>query len=61
MTPDDLPVIGPVARRPGLWLATGHGMLGVTLAAVTAELVAAQMTGAATPVDARALAPERFA
>jgi D-amino-acid dehydrogenase len=61
MTPDDLPVIGPVARRPGLWLATGHGMLGVTLAAVTAHIVAAQMTGAAPPLDVRALAPERFA
>jgi D-amino-acid dehydrogenase len=60
MTPDDLPVIGPVARRPGLWLATGHGMLGVTLAAVTAEIVAAQMTGRAPVHDARALAPERF-
>jgi D-amino-acid dehydrogenase len=61
MTPDDLPVIGPVVRRPGLWLATGHGMLGVTLAAVTAQVVAAQMTGAPAPLDVRALAPERFA
>lgn len=60
MTPDDLPIIGPVKRRPGLWLATGHGMLGVTLSAITGEIIAAQLTGRAPPVKAEALAPERF-
>ena len=29
-TPDSLPLIGPVASRTGLWLATGHGHLGLT-------------------------------
>lgn len=60
MTPDDLPVIGPVSNHPGLWLATGHGMLGVTLSAVTGELVAAQMTGRVPPWNARPLSPDRF-
>lgn len=60
MTPDDLPVIGPVSRHPGLWIATGHGMLGVTLSAVTGELVAAQMTGRVPPWNARPLSPDRF-
>lgn len=60
MTPDDLPVIGPVSRHPGLWLATGHGMMGVTLSAVTGELIAAQMTGRVPPWNARALSPDRF-
>ena len=37
-TPDGLPLIGAV--RDGLYLATGHGMLGVTLAPATADLLA---------------------
>jgi len=59
MTPDDLPIIGPVAGRRGLWLATGHGMLGVSLSAVTGELVAAQVTGRDAPVDGRPFLPDR--
>jgi D-amino-acid dehydrogenase len=39
-TPDGLPLIGALPGRDGLYLATGHGMLGVTLAPATAELVA---------------------
>ncbi len=40
LLPDGLPVLGPVPGRPGLHLATGHAMLGVTLAATTGQLVA---------------------
>ena len=40
LTPDGLPVIGPVPGLPGLHVATGHSMLGVTLAATTGELLA---------------------
>jgi D-amino-acid dehydrogenase len=40
LTPDGLPVLGPVPGRPGLHVATGHSMLGVTLAATTGELLA---------------------
>lgn len=39
-TPESLPLIGPVASRQGLWLATGHGHLGLTQAAHTARLLA---------------------
>jgi D-amino-acid dehydrogenase len=38
--PDSVPVIGPVAGHPGLWLATGHGHLGLTGAPATAERIA---------------------
>ena len=38
MTPDGLPIIGPMSRRGDAIVATGHGMLGVTLAAITGEL-----------------------
>ncbi len=44
--PDTLPRVGPVGERPGLWLAFGHGHLGLTdsanTGAVLAELIAPQ-------------------
>lgn len=40
MLPDGLPVIGPVPGVPQVVLATGHAMLGITLAPRTAEVVA---------------------
>ena len=39
-TPDDLPVIGPSTRLPGLFYATGHFRNGVLLAPLTASVVA---------------------
>jgi len=38
--PDSVPVVGPAAGLPGLWLATGHGHLGLTDAPRTALLIA---------------------
>ncbi|MFC9556365.1 NAD(P)/FAD-dependent oxidoreductase [Rhodococcus sp. NPDC056960] len=43
-TPDSLPFIGPVPGRRGLYIAAGHGMLGVTLAPATAEGIADMVT-----------------
>lgn len=43
-TVDDLPVIGPVPRADGLYVATGHGTLGVTLGPATGALVAKEIT-----------------
>ena len=39
-TPDSLPLIGPVEGLPGLLIASGHGMLGVTLAPATGRAIA---------------------
>ena len=39
-TPDGLPLIGALPGQDDLYLATGHGMLGVTLAPATANLLA---------------------
>ena len=36
MTPDGLPIIGRLGRLANTYVATGHGMLGVTLAPGTA-------------------------
>jgi D-amino-acid dehydrogenase len=39
-TPDDLPLIGTVPNLEHLYVATGHGMLGVTLAPATGAVLA---------------------
>lgn len=49
LTPDGLPVIG-TTNVPGVHVAGGHGMWGVTLGPVTGKLLAAQiMTGTSAP------------
>lgn len=59
--PDYLPAIGVSRRANNLYYAFGHQHLGLTLAAVTGELVAALM-GAATPaVDLTPFDLDRFA
>jgi len=49
--PDTLPVIAPAPAHPGVWLAFGHGMLGLTLGAVTGTLVADMVSGRTPRVD----------
>lgn len=61
MTWDDLPVIGPAPGRPRLLLATGHGMLGVSLAAITGRVVADLATGRDPGLDLTPYRVERFA
>jgi D-amino-acid dehydrogenase len=39
-TPESLALVGPVASRNGLWVATGHGHLGLTQSVNTARLLA---------------------
>ncbi|ACR30838.1 NAD(P)/FAD-dependent oxidoreductase [Burkholderia glumae] len=58
-TPDGLPLIGPVAERPGVWLATGHEGLGVTTSLATAELIAAQLAGGEPPIPPEPYSPSR--
>lgn len=48
MTPDGLPYIGRVGRSPHVFVATGHNMLGFSLAPATGHLIAALITGAVT-------------
>jgi D-amino-acid dehydrogenase len=44
--PDSVPVIGPAAGRRGLWLAVGHGHLGLTDSINTAQSIASGLLGA---------------
>jgi D-amino-acid dehydrogenase len=48
MTPDDLPMLGRAPGIDNLVLATGHGMLGVTLSAVTG-LLTSEVVARRTP------------
>ncbi|UXX83613.1 NAD(P)/FAD-dependent oxidoreductase [Roseovarius pelagicus] len=58
--PDSLPVIGPSPRAPNVFYAFGHGHLGLTQSAATAELVSAQMSGEGLSLPTAAFAPSRF-
>jgi D-amino-acid dehydrogenase len=57
---DGMPVIGPVPAHQGLWLAIGHGHLGLTLGPVTGRLIAEMMTGATPFCDPAPYSVERF-
>ena len=58
--PDSLPVIGPSAGGPEVIHAFGHGHIGVTLAPVTARIVAGLLSGEGPGLDISAYRPDRF-
>lgn len=58
--PDSLPVIGASRRASKVIYAFGHGHLGLTQSAGTAELVAALICGKTTAVSIAPFAPTRF-
>lgn len=60
LTVDDLPLIG---RSPGhrhVWLATGHGMMGVGMSTGTATMLADMIEGRAPSLDPAPYRPDRF-
>ena len=60
MSMDGLPIVGPIGGVEGLCVATGHGMLGLTLGPVTGQMVANLLLEGGDPrLDA--LSPGRFA
>jgi D-amino-acid dehydrogenase len=59
-TPDSLPLIGPVPGHTGLYVATGHGMLGLTLAPGTARYVVPLVLDDERPTELKPFAPERY-
>jgi glycine/D-amino acid oxidase-like deaminating enzyme len=60
-TPDKLPVIGPHPEIPGVWLATGHEGLGITMAPGTARVLADAVLGRAPAIPLEPFLPQRFA
>ncbi|WP_313917055.1 FAD-dependent oxidoreductase [Tahibacter sp.] len=60
MTWDDLPILGRSARWDNLSLATGHGMLGVSMSLASGQLVAELLAGATPTLDPAPYSPLRF-
>ena len=58
--PDHLPVLGRVPDGRSLFFAFGHQHLGLTLAGVTARIIAAQVMGRDPEFDLAPFAPDRF-
>jgi len=61
MSRDDIPLIGRAPGHEHLWLATGHGMMGVGMSAGTGRMLADLVGGRAPAVDPTAFDPARFA
>ncbi|RMH76173.1 MAG: FAD-dependent oxidoreductase [Actinomyces sp.] len=59
-SPDGLPYLGPVPGTSGLFVATGHGMMGLTLAPISGKAVATLLAGIPPPLDLAPFAPDRF-
>jgi D-amino-acid dehydrogenase len=60
MTPDGPPVIGPT-RYPNLYLNTGHGTLGWTMAAGSGRVLADLISGRRPEIDLDGLTLARYA
>ncbi len=60
LMPDGLPVIGRAPRLENLFVATGHGMLGITLAPATARAIADLITRDTADEDLAPFSPGRF-
>ena len=58
--PDYMPAIGRSTRCPNLIIACGHNHLGLTLAAITGQLVRQLVRRQVTAIDISALAPKRY-
>ena len=60
MTPDGTPIVGGT-DLPNLYLATGHGTLGWTMAAGTARVIADLISGRKPAIDMSGLTIDRYA
>jgi D-amino-acid dehydrogenase len=60
MTPDGPPIIG-TTRYPNLYLNTGHGTLGWTMACGSGRVLADIISGRKPEIDVSALGPARYA
>jgi D-amino-acid dehydrogenase len=60
LTPDGLPVIGRLRAAPGVVVASGHAMLGLTLAPRTGSLIASMLVDGEQPELLAPFSPQRF-
>ena len=60
MTWDDMPILGRSPRHAHIWLAAGHGMLGISMSSGSGQLMADLITGQAPAIDPAPYRVERF-
>jgi D-amino-acid dehydrogenase len=61
LTPDGLPLIGRVPGADNIFMATGHAMLGMTLAPATAAVIGELIIEGESALDITPFNPARFA
>lgn len=59
-TPDSLPAIGPLPGHPNIFIAAGHGHLGLTGGPNTGRIVASMASGERLNIPLEPYAPDRF-
>lgn len=59
-SPDGLPYVGRFKRYSNLIAATGHAMMGISLAPATGRLVSEMISGEIVSIDCARLNPDRF-
>lgn len=60
MTWDSLPIVGKIPSAQNMYLATGHNMLGLSLAPSTGRLITELITGEPPHIDPVPYSPNRF-
>jgi D-amino-acid dehydrogenase len=60
VSPDGMPYIGKTQRWSNLHIATGHAMMGLSLAPATGKIIADQLSGNPAPFDLTLCSPDRF-
>jgi D-amino-acid dehydrogenase len=58
--PDSLPILGRSPRIPNSYFAFGHGHVGLTAAAPSADIIAALLAGRRPFIETAPYSPERF-
>ena len=59
-SPDGLPYVGRTRKFQNLSLATGHAMMGMSLAPITGKLMAGLLAGEKPALDLSLLSPDRY-
>ncbi len=60
MSCDEIPMVGRVPRYGNVWLAAGHGMLGLSMATATGKLISEMITGQTPHIDPHPYRLNRF-
>ncbi len=60
VSPDGMPYLGRTQRWKNLTIATGHAMMGLSLAPATGKIIADVLCGEKSPVALDLMSPDRF-